>query len=83
MNNTDHVSIEDDLREIIANQLNADPACILPDTNLRNDLGMDSLDVIELVICIQDHFRIVINESEEDKIFSLNDLINLVQSLRK
>ncbi|MBQ9044942.1 MAG: acyl carrier protein [Oscillospiraceae bacterium] len=50
------------VRDILADQLELDPASITMDTNIIEDLEADSLDFVELVTSIEDEFDIVITE---------------------
>lgn len=50
--------------ETIAKQLKVDPATITPDTDIIDDLGADSLDVVELLMTIEDKFGIVVPDDE-------------------
>ena len=50
------------VRDILADQLELDPATITMDTNILEDLEADSLDFVELVTSIEDEFDIVITD---------------------
>ena len=50
------------VRDILADQLELDPATITMDTNIPEDLEADSLDFVELVTSIEDEFDIVITD---------------------
>lgn len=50
------------VRDILADQLELDPATITMDTNILEDLDADSLDFVELVTSIEDEFDIVITD---------------------
>lgn len=53
---------------------------ITKELNLNDDLGIDSLRMVELVVSIEEEFNIVINDSdlELDKLISVEDIYNLV-----
>ena len=51
--------IFDTVRELLAHQLEVDPETITPDTDIFDDLGADSLDVVELVMSIEEEYDIV------------------------
>ena len=50
------------IRDLLAEQLEIDPATITMDTNILEDLEADSLDFVELVTSIEDEFDIVITD---------------------
>lgn len=50
--------------EIIAKQLKVDAADITPDTDIIDDLGADSLDVVELLMTIEDKYGITVPDDE-------------------
>ncbi len=50
--------------EAIAKQLKVDPAKITPETDIIDDLGADSLDVVELLMTIEDKYGIVVPDDE-------------------
>lgn len=52
--------IETRVRQIIVDKLAVDPEQITPEANIKDDLGADSLDVIELVMALEDEFKISI-----------------------
>ena len=54
----------DQIIEAIAKQLKVDPSTITPDTDIIDDLGADSLDVVELLMTIEDKFGIVVPDDE-------------------
>ena len=54
----------EEIIEIIAKQLKVDPATITPDTDIIDDLGADSLDVVELLMTIEDKYGITVPDDE-------------------
>lgn len=50
------------------------------DTNLLEDLGFDSLDIVELVVEIEDEFNIVLNEDHLTRVKTVGDLIKEITS---
>ena len=54
--------IFDRLRAIIARQLDVDPEMITLSTDIMNELGADSLDIVELITLIEDEFNIMITD---------------------
>lgn len=57
---------ESRVRAMVCEQFLCEPEAVTPGTNFRNDLGADSLDVIELAMRIEEHFDIEITDDDED-----------------
>lgn len=53
---------------------------ISPETRLIADLGFDSLDIVELVFDLEDEYEIEITEEEREKIRTVADLVNVIES---
>ena len=56
--------IFDKIKEILADQLDADIDDMTMDTDIAKDLGADSLDVVELLMSIEDEFSVEIPDEE-------------------
>lgn len=57
-----------------------DPSKVTPETKFADDLGLDSLDIVEVVMAIEDEFAIEIPDQEADKIASISDAIEYISS---
>ena len=68
------------MREIIAEQLNADEAEISEATSFKEDLGADSLAFVELVIAREDATGIHIEEEEASKLKTVADVLAYLES---
>jgi len=67
------------VREIIADNLGADPATINLNTHFRDDLDADSLDLAELIMDFEDKFTIGdISEDDAMKIQTVGDAVNYI-----
>ena len=71
------------LIEIIAEQLGVDESQINDDSNLTNDLGADSLDTLELVMTLEENFKIEISDSEAEKLETVNDVYTFISTRLK
>lgn len=71
------------LIEIIAEQLGIDDSKINDDSNLTNDLGADSLDTLELVMTLEENFKIEISDSEAEKLETVNDVYTFISTRLK
>ena len=68
------------IKEILAEQLDADADEMTMDTNIARDLGADSLDVVELLMSIEDEFEVEIPDEEIENIKTIGDLTDYIQS---
>ena len=64
------------MREIIAEQLNCDESEINADTNFKDDLGADSLDLFELVMALEEEYGMEIPAEELTEIVTVGDVLN-------
>lgn len=55
-----------------------EPAKVKPSAHFEKDLGLDSLDVVELVMAFEEEFCIEIPDNDADKIFSVEDAVNYI-----
>jgi acyl carrier protein len=62
--------------EIIANQLGIDQTDITPDANVVDDLGADSLDVVELIMALEDEFDLEIPDEQAEKITNVQNIFD-------
>lgn len=62
--------------DIIANQLGVDKEIIVPEANVVDDLGADSLDVVELVMALEEAFDVEIPDEEAEKIRTVKDIFD-------
>jgi len=64
---------------IISGHLGIDPAAVVPEAWLIDDLGADSLDTVELVIAFEEAFGIEIPEADVERIRTVQDAIEYVR----
>ena len=62
------------LKEIIAEQLNVDTAEIRPESDFKNDLGADSLDLFQFVMALEEEYSIEIPSEDLEKIATVQDV---------
>lgn len=70
--------IETRVRQILVDKLAVDPEQITPEANIKDDLGADSLDVIELVIALEDEFKISIPDETVFDIITVQQAFDCV-----
>jgi acyl carrier protein len=72
--------VADALREIMAARLGLPAEQIVPEARLVEDLGLDSLDAVELAIAVERKFDIEVPEEELTKLKTVGDMLALVES---
>lgn len=75
--------VEQRVREIVAEQLERDVKEVTNAASLIDDLGADSLDVVELVMKMEEEFGIEIPDEEAEKIKTVNDVIQYIMTHKK
>lgn len=71
------------VRKIVVKNLNVEENKIILDANFANDLGADSIDVVELVMALEEEFNINIPDAEAEKIVTVKDIINYINVHKK
>lgn len=69
------------LRTILAEQLELDEEDITLDTNILDDLGADSLDVVEMIMALEDEFGIVITDESIRELYTVREVVDFVEKL--
>lgn len=72
------MNIEEKVIAIVADKLGRDVSEITPEKSFVNDLGADSLDNVELLMAFENEFKIKIDESEQEKIQTIQDAIDYI-----
>jgi acyl carrier protein len=74
------MSIEARVRSIIADQLGISEEEIKPESKFIEDLGADSLDIVELIMAMEEEFQTEIPDEEAEKIRCVGDAIEYVKA---
>lgn len=72
--------IESKIKEIVAQQLSVSPDQVTLEATFKDDLGADSLDIVELVMALEEELEIDIPDEEANKIQTVGDAVNYVKS---
>ena len=70
----------DKIKEVVAEQLDVSVDEIKEDSKFVEDLGADSLDVVELVMALEEEFGIEIPDEDAEKIQTVKDALEYIQS---
>lgn len=76
----DASEVTDRILSVVKNFDQVDANKVTPETKFSTDLGLDSLDIVEVVMAIEDEFAIEIPDQEADKIASITDAVNYISS---
>jgi len=76
-------TIQDKARAFIATKLNVSESEITPEKNLFNDLGADSLDVVELFMILEREFNVKFSEEELANVKTVGDVYALIEKHKK
>ena len=71
------------VRELVAAQLGIDEAVIKPESNFKEDLKADSLDLYELVMSLEDECSVTIPSEELEKILTVQDVVDYIEANQK
>lgn len=71
------------VRELVAAQLGIDEAVIKPESNFKEDLKADSLDLFELVMSFEDECSVTIPSEELEKILTVQDVVDYIEANQK
>lgn len=67
------------LKDLVADQLGVDAAEVTADANIQDDLGADSLDVVDLITTIEDEFDLSIPDEAVEEIKTVGDIVNYIE----
>lgn len=73
------MSIDKKIKQIIAEQLGLNEDEILDEASLIDDLGADSLDIVELVMAMEEEFEMEIPDEDAEKIATVKDVVDYVK----
>ena len=69
----------DRIREYLADQLDVDPDKITPDSDIVEDFGADSLDVVDMITTLSDEFGVEIPDEEIENFHTVGDVVQYVE----
>ena len=69
----------DKVKEIIVEQLGVAETAITPDASFIDDLGADSLDIVELIMALEEEFDMEIPDADAEKIVTVNDVVEYIK----
>ncbi|KAG9129413.1 hypothetical protein Leryth_018477 [Lithospermum erythrorhizon] len=76
----DKSEVTDRVIGVVKNCQKVDPSKVVPNAHFQNDLGLDSLDTVEIVMALEEEFGFEIPDNEADKISSVNLAVDFIAS---
>jgi len=73
------MALFDEVKEVIVEQLNVNEDEVKPESRFVEDLGADSLDVVEMIMALEEKFEIEIPDSEAEKIKTVQDVVDYIE----
>ncbi|MDM8539933.1 acyl carrier protein [Desulfococcaceae bacterium HSG7] len=72
--------VEDKVKKIIAEKLSVDLSDVVPEASFVDDLGADSLDLVELIMSMEEEFDIEISDEDSEKMITVQDAIDYLRA---
>jgi acyl carrier protein len=76
------MALFDDVKEVVVEQLNVNADEVKEESKFVEDLGADSLDVVELVMALEEKFDIEIPDEDAEKIATVKDAISFIENIQ-
>ncbi len=77
------MSVAEKVKQIIVEQLGVDESQVEPGASFVDDLGADSLDIVELVMAFEEAFDLDIPDEDAEKIKTVKDAIDYIEAKKK
>ena len=74
------MSVEDKIKKVIAEKLKIDIEDVVPEAHFINDLGANSLDIVELIMSMEDMFDIEIEDDQAEKLLKVKDVLDFIKT---
>jgi acyl carrier protein len=81
--NLNQMPVADKVKQIIVEQLGVDENQVEPSASFVDDLGADSLDIVELVMAFEEAFGLDIPDEDAEKIKTVKDAVDYIESKKK
>ncbi|MBS3755816.1 MAG: acyl carrier protein [Desulfobacterales bacterium] len=73
------MNIEDKVKKLIAEKLEVDPGDVVPKASLIDDLGADSLAIVEMIMTMEEEFDIEVPDDDAEQLRTVEDAIKYIQ----
>lgn len=77
------MDVFEEVKKIIVSELNCKPEQVTLDVNLRDDLGADSIDAVQIVMDIEDTFGITVDEDNAQSMLTVKNIVEYIEANKK
>ncbi len=74
------MAVEEKIQKIVAEKLSVESSEVLPEASFVDDLGADSLDLVELIMAMEEAFDIEISDEDAEKLQTVQDAIEYIKA---
>ncbi len=74
------MSVENKVKKIIAEKLGVEIENVVPEASFVDDLGADSLDLVELIMTMEEEFEMEISDEDAEKLVKVKDVIDFINA---
>ena len=75
--------VESKVKDIVCEQLGVSEDEVAPNASFIEDLGADSLDIVELVMALEEEYDLEISDEEAEKIRTVGDVVSYIENNKK
>ncbi|MGP1506737.1 MAG: acyl carrier protein [Campylobacter sp.] len=76
------MAVFEEIRDVVVEQLNVSPEAVKLESKIIEDLGADSLDVVELIMALEEKFDIQIPDADAEKLISIQDVVDYIEKIK-
>ncbi|MBO5542486.1 MAG: acyl carrier protein [Acholeplasmatales bacterium] len=77
------MDVFEEVKKIIVSELNCKPEQVTLDVNLKDDLGADSIDAVQIVMDIEDTFGIIVDEDNAQSMLTVKNIVEYIEANTK
>jgi acyl carrier protein len=74
------MSIEEKVKQYVIDTLDVNPSEVVPEAKFIDDLGADSLDIVEMIMAMEEEFDLEITDEEAEKLSTVKDVVEFIKN---